>query len=298
MTETPSRKHILTCGRFNLSLDTPLVMGILNLTPDSFSDGGTLGTYDLALKRAEGMISDGVDIIDIGGESTRPGAEKIPLEEEWRRVEDVLVKILELKIPVSIDTMKPEIMIRAVEMGVDLINDVSGFRSKEALDFLKAMEKTRIGFCIMHMQGNPQTMQDSPRYGDVVSEVEFFLQRKVNEFRRSGISEDRILIDPGFGFGKTSQHNLSLLKEIPRLSRICPLLVGLSRKRIISELCNRKSEPADRLGGSLAMALWSAVQGASVLRVHDVKETKEMITVYKALGGDNIFSGVDHEKRP
>ena len=154
MTEIPLRNHIFTCGRFNLSLETPLVMGILNLTPDSFSDGGTLGTYDLALKRAEGMISDGVDIIDIGGESTRPGAEKIPLEEEWRRVEDVLIKILELKIPVSIDTMKPEIMIRAVEMGVDLINDVSGFRSKEALDFLKAMEKTRIGFCIMHMQGN------------------------------------------------------------------------------------------------------------------------------------------------
>ena len=133
-------------------------MGILNLTPDSFSDGGTLGTCDLAMKRAESMISDGVDIIDLGGESTRPGAEKIPLEEEWRRVEEVLIKILKLKIPVSIDTMKPEIMIRAAEMGVDIINDVSGFRSKEALDFVKAMKKTRIGFCIMHMQGDPQTM--------------------------------------------------------------------------------------------------------------------------------------------
>ena len=272
-------------------------MGILNLTPDSFSDGGTLGTPDLAMKRAESMISDGADIIDLGGESTRPGAEKIPLEEEWRRVEEVLTKILKLEIPVSIDTMKPEIMIRAAEMGVDIINDVSGFRSKEALDFVKEMKKTRIGFCIMHMQGNPQNMQESPRYGDVVSEVEFFLQKKVDEFRRSGISDDRILIDPGFGFGKTSQHNLSLLKEISRLSQICPVLVGLSRKRIISELSNRKSQPSDRLGGSLATAIWSVMQGASVLRVHDVKETKEMMTVYKALGGDEIFSGMGNEKR-
>ena len=272
-------------------------MGILNLTPDSFSDGGTLGTLDLAMKRVESMISDGADIIDLGGESTRPGAEKIPLEVEWRRVEEVLTKILKLKIPVSIDTMKPEIMIRAAKMGVDIINDVSGFRSKEALDFVKEMKKTRIGFCIMHMQGNPQNMQESPRYGDVVSEVEFFLQKKVDEFQGSGISDDRILIDPGFGFGKTSQHNLSLLKEISRLSKICPVLVGLSRKRIISELSKRKSEPSDRLGGSLATAIWSAMQGASVLRVHDVKETKEMMTVYKALGGDEIFSGMGNEKR-
>ena len=132
---------------------------------------------------------------------------------------------------------------------------------------------------------------------DVVSEVEFFLKKKVGELRRSGISDDRILIDPGFGFGKTSQHNLALIKEISRLGIICPLLIGLSRKRIISELCKRKSEPADRLGGSLAMALWSAMQGASVVRVHDVKETKEMIAVYKALGGDNIFSGVGNERQ-
>ena len=297
MTIIPSKNHSFTCGRFNLSLESPLIMGILNLTPDSFSDGGTLGTPDLAMKRVESMISDGADIIDLGGESTRPGAEKIPLEEEWRRVEEVLTKILKLKIPVSIDTMKPEIMIRATEMGVDIINDVSGFRSKEALDFVKAMKKTRIGFCIMHMQGDPQTMQDSPRYGDVVSEVEFFLQGKMNEFRKYGISSDRILIDPGFGFGKTSQHNLSLLKEISRLCKICPVLVGLSRKRIISELSNRKSQPSDRLGGSLATAIWSVMQGASVLRVHDVKETKEMMTVYKALGGDEIFSGMGNEKR-
>ena len=178
MTENPANNQIFTCGRFNLSLESPLVMGILNLTPDSFSDGGTLGTIDLAVKKAEGMISDGVDIIDLGGESTRPGAEIVPVEEEWERVEGVLTKILELKVPVSIDTMKPEIMIRAVEMGVDLVNDVSGFRSKEALEFLKAMKKTRIGFCIMHMQGKPQTMQESPRYGDVVSEVEFFFAKK------------------------------------------------------------------------------------------------------------------------
>ena len=277
------------CGRFKLSLDRPLIMGILNLTPDSFSDGGAFDGVDQALKRVDTMISEGADIIDLGGESTRPGAERVSVGEEWRRIEGVLKRIFELKIPVSIDTMKPEIMRRAVDMGVDIINDVSGFKSEEALEFLSEMAETNVGFCIMHMQGNPQNMQQCPRYVDVVSEVEFFLQQKVNEFYEYRIAENRILIDPGFGFGKTSQHNLLLLKQISRLRKICPLLVGLSRKRIISELSSRKSNPPDRLGGSLAMALWCAMQGASVLRVHDVKETREMLTVFRAVSSESLL---------
>ncbi len=274
----------------------PRIMGVVNVTPDSFHARSRSFGINHAVEAAMKMASEGAEWIDIGGESTRPGASPVTIEDELSRVIPA-IEAIRSQLPdvcISIDTRRSEVAIQALNSGADMVNDVSAMNDPGMLDVVSEHD---CPVCIMHMQGNPQTMQESPRYGDVVSEVAFFLQRKVDEFRRSGISEDRILIDPGFGFGKTSQHNLSLLKEIPRLSRICPLLVGLSRKRIISELCKRKSTPADRLGGSLAMALWSAMQGASVVRVHDVKETKEMITVFKALGGDNIFSGVDNEKR-
>ena len=271
------------CGRFSLDMREPKVMGILNVTPDSFSDGGKLLSVQRALQLAEKMVECGADIIDVGGESTRPGATAVSACEEWSRLGPVLKQLVKLNIPVSVDTMKPAVMMKACDLGVDIINDVSGFNSPEALDFVKEVKSTDVGFCIMHMQGNPETMQNSPRYGDVVTEVEFFLKNKVLEFNNIGVEKTRILVDPGFGFGKTSMHNLSLLKGLKKFSRISWLLVGLSRKRLISEICKSQTKPSDRLGGSLAMASWALARGASIVRVHDVCETVEMIRVLKEL---------------
>ena len=271
------------CGRFSLDMREPKVMGILNITPDSFSDGGTLSSVKGAVELAEKMVECGVDLIDVGGESTRPGAKAVSAFEEWSRIGLVLKEVVKFNIPLSVDTLKPTVMMKACELGVDIINDVSGFNSPEALDFVKEVRSTDVGFCIMHMQGSPETMQNSPRYGDVATEVEFFLKNKVVEFNNIGVEKTRILVDPGFGFGKTSMHNLSLLKNLKKFSRISWLLVGLSRKRLISEICKSQKKPSDRLGGSLAMASWALGRGASIVRVHDVCETVEMIRVLKEL---------------
>ena len=258
-------------------------MGILNLTPDSFSDGGRFDNTDGVLSCAESMIESGVDIIDVGAESTRPGSEEVNEKIEWNRIKEVLPHLYKMKVPISLDSRKPYVMDRALSSGIDMINDVSGFQLEETINLIKDCSSDNIGFCIMHMQGNPQNMQDSPRYGDVVAEVEHFLMQRHDVLLSLGIKKNSLLIDPGFGFGKTKDHNLKLLHSISRLKNIAPVLVGISRKRLIAEMSLRDCPPTDRLGGSLAAAVWSVSQGASIVRVHDVKETVDALRVFQKL---------------
>ena len=262
-------------------------MGILNLTPDSFSDGGRFNKTEDALSCAELMIESGVDIIDVGAESTRPGSEEVNEEIEWSRIKDILPQLYKLKIPISLDSRKPFVMKKALSIGVDMINDVSGFQLDETLKLVKDCSGDNTGFCVMHMQGNPLNMQDSPRYADVLAEVEHFLKQTRDVLLSLGIKKDSLLIDPGFGFGKTKDHNLKLLSSISRLRKIAPVLVGISRKRLIAEMSLRDCPPNDRLGGSLAAAIWSVSQGASIVRVHDVKETVDALRVFHRLTKTN-----------
>lgn len=269
----------LQCGRYRLALDRPLVMGILNITPDSFSDGGRYHGLEAALSHAEQMIANGVDIIDIGGESTRPGTEPLSLEEEMRRVLPVVYALRDCGKPLSIDTYKPALMREAIAAGADMINDINGFRAEGAID---ALRDSDCGVCIMHMQKDPQTMQQAPAYQDVVAEVEGFLAERVAVMEGAGIARTRLTIDPGFGFGKTVEHNLALLRNIGHLQRRLglPLLAGLSRKATIGALTGR---PVDqRVAGSVAAALFAAHQGAAMLRVHDVAETVDALKVWQA----------------
>lgn len=274
----------LRCGRYQLPVGgkplRPLVMGVLNVTPDSFSDGGRFHSLESALARAEQMIADGVDIIDIGGESSRPGAAPLPLDEELRRVMPVLYALRDCGKPISVDTYKPQVMREAVAAGADMINDINGFRAEGALSALKDSE---CALCIMHMQRDPQTMQAAPAYRDVVAEVGAFLEERVNRMKQAGIARERLCIDPGFGFGKSVQHNLALLRSIGKMQSELdlPLLAGLSRKSTIGTITGR---PVDqRLAGSLAAALMAAMQGARIIRVHDVAETVDALKVWQAV---------------
>lgn len=267
--------------RFPMSGDTcrPLVMGILNLTPDSFSDGGRFNSLDVALSHAEQMIADGVDIIDIGGESTRPGIAPVSLEEELKRVMPVIYALRDCGKPLSIDTYKPEVMREAILAGVDMINDINGFHAPGALSAVKDSE---CALCIMHMQKDPATMQDAPQYADVVADVSSFLQERVAEMESAGIARERLCIDPGFGFGKTVEHNFTLLKNIGRLQDELglPLLAGLSRKSSVGAITGKPVE--QRLAGSLAAALAAVMHGARIVRVHDVAETVDALKVWQA----------------
>lgn len=273
----------LQCGRYRLPLGPkaarPLVMGILNATPDSFSDGGQFRSLELALSHAEQMIADGVDIIDIGGESTRPGIEPVPLEEELRRVMPLLYALRDCGKPLSIDTYKPEVMREAIAAGVDMINDINGFRAPGALSALNGSD---CALCIMHMQRDPVTMQQSPQYQDVTREVTLFLRERVQAIEEHGIDRRRLCIDPGFGFGKTLEHNLSLLRNLDHIASTVglPVLVGLSRKSMIGALTNKPVEK--RLAGSVAGALAAVAHGAQIVRVHDVAETVDALKVWKA----------------
>ncbi|RFB69755.1 MULTISPECIES: dihydropteroate synthase [unclassified Herbaspirillum] len=275
-------QHTLQCGRYRLSIAQgrrPLVMGILNVTPDSFSDGGSYSALEFALSHAEQMIADGVDIIDIGGESTRPGIPPVPLDEELRRVMPVIYALRDCGKPLSIDTYKPEVMREALIAEVDMINDINGFRAPGAID---AVKDSAAGLCIMHMQGDPQTMQQQPSYGDVVQEVVAFLQERVVALRAAGVQHDRICIDPGFGFGKSVEHNYDLLRNTRRMidTLDLPLLAGMSRKSMIGAVTGK---PLDRrLAGSLGAALAAAAQGAMIIRVHDVAETVDALNVWQA----------------
>lgn len=267
---------ILDCAGKPLDLSTPRVMGILNVTPDSFSDGGEFVAADAALKQALKMVADGAAIIDVGGESTRPGAAIVPVEQEIARVVPVIEAIqAEINIPISIDTSKPEVMRAAVAAGAGLINDVQALQVEGALN---AAAQLDIPVCLMHAQGTPQNMQDNPHYEDVVADVCQFLLQRVTVCEQAGISRDKLILDPGFGFGKRASHNLRLMKHLHTLIiQGLPVLVGVSRKSIIGALLNVSVE--ERLAGSLSLASIAVWQGAKIIRSHDVRETVQAISL-------------------
>lgn len=271
----------LTCGKFFLSLDRPLVMGIVNVTPDSFSDGGKFLASDQAIAHARKLIADGADILDIGGESTRPGALAAGLQEELDRVMPVLEAIRDWGdggVPVSIDTQKPEVMAASIAAGASMINDVNALQAAGAIE---ACRRSAVAVCLMHKRGTPETMQQQPAYDDVVGEVSAFLVARAGACEQAGIAPDRIVIDPGFGFGKTVGHNLTLLRELKTLARLgYPLLAGYSRKSSLGAVTGRPVE--QRLAASLAAAMIAVQNGATILRVHDVAETVDVLKVLKA----------------
>ncbi|MBW8190988.1 dihydropteroate synthase [Neiella marina] len=258
----------------------PQVMGILNVTPDSFSDGGAFNSLDNALKQTEQMIADGASIIDIGGESTRPGAEDVAEAEELSRVIPVIEAIRQrFDVPISIDTTKAKVMTEAVAAGASMINDVCALQEPGAL---QAAAKANVPVCLMHMQGTPRTMQVEPSYGDVADEVNEFLRARAQTCIEAGIAKDHIVLDPGFGFGKTLPHNLSLLAQVEALVELgYPVLIGLSRKSMFGKLLDRDVD--DRLAASLAGMMVTLNQGAHIFRVHDVKETMDCLRVWQAV---------------
>lgn len=280
----------LTCGRHTLDLGRTQVMGILNVTPDSFSDGGNLYkssqlSLDQAVRRAAAMVSEGATIIDVGGESTRPGAELVSLEEEMARVVPVVERLnSELDVVVSVDTSSPEVIREAAKVGAGLINDVRALGKPGALD---AAAATDLPICLMHMQGSPATMQDAPTYDDVLDDVAAFLTQRVKDCELVGIAKERLILDPGFGFGKTIEHNLRLLNNLDTLHALgLPLLIGTSRKSMIDHVLHR---PVDqRLAGSLATVAISVMQGAQIIRVHDVAETVDVVRMTEAVRNESI----------
>jgi dihydropteroate synthase len=271
---------LLNCGHHTLDLSQPVVMGVLNVTPDSFSDGGRFLEPAAAVERALRMVEEGAGIVDIGGESTRPGAVPVPVAEELARVLPVLERLAgDLPVPVSVDSSKPEVMRRAIAAGAGMINDVNGLRAPGAVEILA---RSRAAICLMHMQGEPRSMQQAPSYGDVVAEVRAFLGGRVQACRDAGIGGDRIAIDPGFGFGKTLEHNLELLGSLDRLAAEgLPVLVGLSRKSMIGQLTGRAADA--RLPGSLALAAIAVTYGASIVRAHDVAATVDAVKIAAAV---------------
>jgi dihydropteroate synthase len=277
----------LQCGSYQLALDRPLIMGIINVTPDSFSDGGLYAAADTAVARGRALIQEGADILDIGGESTRPGARPVALEEERSRVLPVIEALASCGRPISIDTRKPELMREGVAAGASMVNDIGALESSDALE---ALARTSAAVCLMHKQGEPQTMQQNPRYEDVVSEVRDYLASRMKAAERGGIARNRIVIDPGFGFGKTQEHNIALLRNLPALADLgAPVLAGLSRKAMLGTITGKP--PHERVHASVAAALFAAVQGARILRVHDVTATRDALAVWAALAGTiGVFS--------
>ncbi len=271
----------LDCKGRALVLDRPRVMGIVNVTPDSFSDGGVHDTLEAAVAHGLRLAEEGADILDVGGESTRPGADEVGVEEELRRVIPVIERLArETALPISIDTSKPEVMRAAVEAGAGMINDVYALRRDGALDTAAALG---VPVVLMHMLGEPRSMQTDPRYDDVVAEVHRFLAERIFAAEMAGIDKKRVLIDPGFGFGKNREHNLTLLAQLDRFAELgVPLLAGLSRKKTIGELTGR-DDPRERVHGSVAAHLIAVQRGARLLRVHDVAATVDALKVWNAL---------------
>ena len=267
-------------GKYFIDLSQPHVMGILNVTPDSFSDGGKHASVNQALDHALRMIDEGATFIDIGGESTRPGAPNVSLQEELDRTIPIIEAVTKnSECVVSIDTSKAEVMRQAVQSGAGLINDVRALQEPGAL---QAAADAEVPVCLMHMQGQPRTMQDNPEYSDVVNDVSKFLIERASVCEEAGISKDKILFDPGYGFGKSLAHNYALVKHLPTLMSLgYPVLVGMSRKSMIGNLLNRKVE--ERLAGSLSLATIVAQMGAHIIRVHDVKETADAVNIVKML---------------
>lgn len=255
-------------------------MGIVNVTDDSFSDGGRFRDPSRAIARALEMRDEGADLVDVGGESTRPGAEPVPAREELARVVPVIEALAREGLAVSVDTLKPEVMRAAIAAGCAVVNDVNGFRAPGAIE---AVARADVGLVAMHMQGTPRTMQQSPHYDDVVAEVGAFLRDRARALEGAGVARERIALDPGFGFGKSLEHNRALFRALPALSAIgYPILVGLSRKRTIGDITGR--EAGARTAGSVAAALLAAQNGAAIVRVHDVRETVDAMNVLRTLG--------------
>ncbi len=268
----------LHCGRFVVDLSRPRVMGIVNMTADSFSDGGRHLELGDAVAHAERLIEEGADVIDIGAESTRPGAPPVPEDLEAARLLPFLQAMRDAPVPLSVDTRKPGVMARVLDAGASMINDVAGFASSDARG---AVTRSDCGVCVMHMQGEPATMQVEPRYDDVVGEVAAFLDRRARVLVEEGVARERIAIDPGFGFGKSFDHNLSLLRGLSSTAAIgWPVLVGLSRKGMVGRLTGRPV--AQRLAGSVAAALVAVGHGARIVRVHDVAATVDALRVWEA----------------
>ena len=273
-------EKIVDCAGRLLDLSRPRVMGVLNVTPDSFSDGGDFIAPESAIVRAREMVEEGAAIIDVGGESTRPGAPPVSLEDELQRVIPVIEALhAAVSVPISIDTRKPEVMQAAVAAGAGLINDVNALQEPGAVEMAASLE---VPVCLMHMQGIPETMQDTPTYNDVVDEVTAFLQARTDVCMQHGISKERILLDPGFGFGKTTTHNLLLLQQLQRLvEHGFPVLVGLSRKSLIGKVLEL---PVDkRLYPGVALAVLAVWKGAALVRCHDVQATREAIEMCQAV---------------
>ncbi|EHI9240051.1 dihydropteroate synthase [Vibrio vulnificus] len=267
---------ILRSQKKSLDLSFPVVMGILNVTPDSFSDGGQFNALDEALVQAERMIAAGVSIIDIGGESTRPGAPEVSLEEELKRVIPAIQVIRQKHdVWISIDTSKAEVMKQAIEAGADLINDVRALQEPGAL---AVAAKAQVPICLMHMQGQPRSMQHNPSYQDVLKEVGEFLEERVAACEKAGIAKELLILDPGFGFGKTIEHNYHLLAHLEAFHQLgLPILAGMSRKSMVFKLLNKK--PAECMVASVTCATIAAMKGAQIIRVHDVEETVEAMRV-------------------
>lgn len=264
---------------FITATNRPLIMGIVNVTPDSFSDGGLYLSKQRAIEHAQRLIAEGADILDIGGESTRPGSRQVGIDEELSRVMPVLEALTGTGVPISVDTSKPEVMHQAIKADAFMINDVNALRAPGALEVVAPNTAVRV--CLMHMQGTPQTMQKDPCYQDPVTEVKGFLQQRIEAAHAAGIASDRLVIDPGFGFGKTLQHNLALLNRLDEFTTLgIPVLAGLSRKSMLGAITGNDVDR--RLHESVAAALLAVIKGAKIVRVHDVKATKEALAVYMA----------------
>lgn len=276
----------LRCGGFRLALNRPLIMGIINCTPDSFSGDGVGVDAARAVEQGRALIEEGADILDIGGESSRPGALPVSEDEELRRVVPVIAALRDAGVPLSVDTVKPGVMRQALAAGASMINDINALRAPGALE---EAARSDAAVCLMHMQGTPQSMQDDPHYADVVGEVVGFLAERVEAVRAAGIADERIVLDPGFGFGKSAQHNLTLLRRLDAFEVLgFPLLVGLSRKSVLGKLTGRKV--TERVPASVAAALVAVAKGARIVRVHDVSATRDALAVWR-VANENSISG-------
>ena len=269
----------LQCGRFQLALDRPLIMGIVNLTDDSFSGDGLRGQAENAIAQGLRMVDDGADLLDLGAESSRPGSEPVSQQQELERLLPVIGGLRDCGVPLSVDTVKPVIMSAALAAGADMINDIFALQAPGALE---AVSVSNAAVCLMHMQGEPRTMQSAPRYADVVAEVAGFLDDRVTACTAAGIKKNRIVIDPGFGFGKTLAHNLALLRHLDRLARSgLPVLAGLSRKSMFGLITGRPV--GARLPASIAAAVLAVQRGAAIVRVHDTAATRDALSVLRAI---------------
>ncbi len=268
------------CGSYQLDLSRPHVMGIVNVTPDSFSDGGKYESTEKAVEHALQLVAEGADILDIGGESTRPGATPVSLDDELSRVVPVVEALSKVAgVPLSVDTYKPEVMRAAIAAGADIINDVRALQEPDALEIVA---RSNVGVCLMHMQGLPQNMQDDPQYDDVVEDVRTFLADRLATAQATGIAGERIVLDPGFGFGKRTVHNVALLRALQDIAELGrPLLVGLSRKSVLGQMTG--GDVYVRLHASIAASVISVMKGARIVRVHDVKATADALKVAAAV---------------